>query len=75
MGSTVAMFKLENSMNEIKIIGWFTLLVISVVCTYNTIGYAGLTAMFPEGKMWWHLPVQMLSLLFYTVVVLNHPWR
>ena len=61
-------------MIALKAIGWFILMLFSIVFMFQFIGYAGLTSMFPEGKRWYHLPLQLGSIAFYTIVVMHHPF-
>lgn len=47
---------------------WFIAMVINVVYIYRIFGYAGLTAMFPEGKRWWHWPIQVICLTIFGIL-------
>jgi len=61
-------------MSSLFAIAWFLMLCMSIFAVFHVIGFSGLTRMFPEGKRWWHLPVQLASLAVFAAVVLNHPF-
>lgn len=61
-------------MSTLYPIGWFIALIVSIGLVYEVVGYSGLTRMFPEGKRWWHLPLQLAALAFFAAVVLAHPF-
>lgn len=61
--------------SALYVIGWFVGLLISIALVYNWVGMAGLTAMFPEGRRWWHIPVQLLTLILFAFVILHHPFK
>lgn len=65
---------LEIMMHAVKAIGWFILLVVSILAVFEVVGWSGLIRMFPEGKRWWILPVQLLSLACFAAVVYFNPW-
>lgn len=52
---------------------WFIGLLVSIYAIFVTVGMQGLVGMFPEGKRWWHLPSQLLSLAVFSIFVLYHP--
>lgn len=61
-------------MNALFAIAWFVGLSVSVLLVFEFVGNAGITRMFPEGRRWWHLPVQLASLTLFAAVVLFHPF-
>lgn len=69
-----AYFKGDNVV-ALKSIIWFIFLMITIVAIYNTVGAAGITCMFPEGKRWWHPVVQLISLVLFALVILFHPFK
>lgn len=61
-------------MSSVYSIGWFVALLVSIWLVFVLVGSRGLTTMFPEGRRWWHLPLQLASLALFAVVVLFHPF-
>lgn len=62
-------------MQALYTIGWFLALVVSILAVFKLVSMAGLTMMFPEGRRWWHLPMQAIALAVFAVVVLCHPFK
>lgn len=62
-------------MEALKIIGWFSWLIVSIMAVFELIGFSGLTRMFPEGRRGWHFPAQLAALAFFAGAVLCNPWR
>jgi hypothetical protein len=62
-------------MQALLTIVWFLSLLISVDLIFVFVGFSGMTQMFPEGKRWWHFPVQLLTLAIFAAVVLFHPFK
>jgi hypothetical protein len=58
-----------------KVIGWFIGLIISIISVFQFVGISGIVNMFPEGRRWWMLPTQLLSLVIFAIVVLYHPFK
>ena len=54
--------------------GWVIWLWLSIGLVFDLVGLRGLVQMFPEGKKWWLLPVQIASLAFFALAVLFNPW-
>jgi TRAP-type C4-dicarboxylate transport system permease small subunit len=61
-------------MNALLNISWFLGFVFSIILVFHYIGFSGLTSMFPEGKRAWHLPAQLLTLVFFGAMVLYNPF-
>ena len=61
-------------MSNIQAIFWFIGLLLAIQAIRVTFGWAGLVAMFPEGKRWWMFPVQILSLVFFAVIIRLNPF-
>jgi hypothetical protein len=61
-------------MTALKAIGWFVLTVIAVGGIFETIGWNGLVRMFPEGRRWWMLPLQLFSLASFAALVHWNPF-
>tara|TARA_Y100000310_G_scaffold321546_1_gene379311 strand:+ start:2656 stop:2838 length:183 start_codon:yes stop_codon:yes gene_type:complete len=53
---------------------WFLWLLFSIYLIFEFVGMSGLVSMFPEGRRWWHLPSQLLSIGHFAIVVLFHPF-
>ena len=53
---------------------WFIALLISIASIFEFVGMSALTDFFPEGRRWWQLPVQFLTLAIFAVLVLVHPF-
>ena len=62
------------AVDSFKAIIWFVLICASTAFIFTVVGWSGLTGMFPEGRRWWHFPVQLLSLVIFAALVLNHPF-
>ena len=61
-------------MNALLNISWFLAFAWSIWLVFEFVGFAGLTRMFPEGKRAWHLPAQLLTLVFFGAMVLYNPF-
>lgn len=61
-------------MVALKIIGWFVLLLLSIAAVFNLVGMRLMVGYFPEGRRWWMLPAQLLSLAVFAAIVLFHPF-
>lgn len=61
-------------MNAVIAIGWAVALAVSVMAIFALVGMHGMVSFFPEGRRWWQLPAQLLSLALFAAVVLNHPF-
>lgn len=61
-------------MTELMAILWFIMLLLSVAAVFNFIGSALMVQFFPEGRRWWQLPAQLLSLAFFGAMVLLNPF-
>jgi hypothetical protein len=53
---------------------WFLGFALSIHLVFMFIGFNGLTNMFPEGKRAWHFPAQLLTLVFFALMVLYNPF-
>ena len=53
---------------------WFLGFALSIHLVFMFVGFSGLTNMFPEGKRVWHLPAQLLTLVFFAAMVLYNPF-
>lgn len=53
---------------------WFIGFLWSIWLVFEFVGVAGLTRMFPEGQRAWHLPAQLLTLVFFAAMVLYNPF-
>lgn len=62
-------------MQELYVIIWVAILCLSVVLNFHFVGMRLMCAFFPEGKRWWMLPVQVVTLVFFAAVVLCHPFK
>lgn len=62
-------------MSELMILGWGLWLCVSIYLIFLFVGYRSMVQMFPEGKSWWDLPVQLSCIAHFTVVVLLHPFN
>lgn len=62
-------------MEALKVLGWFLALLFTHALVFEFVGYRAMTNFFPEGRRWWHLPVQLFSLAAFAAVVLLNPWR
>lgn len=61
-------------MEALKVIGWFVLFLTSVSFIYETVGIHRMVCFFQEGKRWYQIPLQWLSLGIFAAVVINHPF-
>lgn len=61
-------------MESALILLWGLGLSVSVFLMIRILGYVGLCTMFPEGFRWYTWPVGILSIVFYTVMVLINPF-
>lgn len=55
-------------------IAWFVGMIVSIFLIFELIGCASMVRMFPEGRRWWLLPVQLGSLAFFAALVLFNPF-
>jgi hypothetical protein len=55
-------------------IAWFVVLLVSINLIYSTIGIHYMVSFFPEGKRWYQLPLQLVTLALFATVVLYHPF-
>ena len=53
---------------------WFIGFVLSILLVFEFVGFRGLVNMFPEGRRAWHLPLQLLTLVFFAAMVLYNPF-
>lgn len=61
-------------MQSFLIIGWFIGFVVSILGVYQFVGMHLMVSFFPEGKRWWQIPAQIVSLALFAAFVLFHPF-
>lgn len=54
---------------------WFPLLFVSVIAVFQLVGTRLMVCYFPEGRRWWMFPSQLLSLVAFAAIVINHPFQ
>jgi drug/metabolite transporter superfamily protein YnfA len=57
-----------------KVVVWFLVLLFSMHLVFEVVGLRRMVQFFPEGRRWWMLPAQLVSLAIFAAVVLNHPF-
>lgn len=61
-------------MGAVFAIGWFLLLLLSIFAIYRSVGVHFMVNFFPEGRRWYWLPLQLLSLASFAALVHFHPF-
>ena len=62
-------------MSSLYAIGWLLLLAVSTLSVFELVGMRLMVNFFPEGRRWWHLPTQLVSLAIFAAIVINHPFQ
>jgi drug/metabolite transporter superfamily protein YnfA len=62
-------------MSSLYAIGWFLLLAVSILSVFELVGMRTMVNFFPEGRRWWQLPAQLVSLAIFAVIVISHPFK
>lgn len=53
---------------------WIVGLILAILAIYQTIGLHFMVNFFPEGKRWYQVPFQWLSLVSFATLILFHPF-
>ena len=61
-------------MSALGAIAWFVALLINILVIFHFVGLSGLVNMFPEGRRWWLLPSQLMSLATFAIICIYHPF-
>lgn len=61
-------------MSPLYTLGWSILLLLSMWFVFEAVGMRLMCLYFPEGRRWWQLPLQLVSLAVFAAVVLAHPF-
>jgi hypothetical protein len=62
-------------MTALLTIAWLVCTFLSLVCVYQFVGMHLMVCYFPEGKSWWNVPAQWLSLAAFAACAIYNPWR
>lgn len=62
-------------MSNLYAIVWFLLLAFSILSVFELVGMRSMVNFFPEGRRWWQLPAQLVSLAIFAAIIINHPFK
>ena len=53
---------------------WVLWFLFSVAAVFECVGWRSMVQFFPEGRRWWMLPLQLLTLFNFAMCVLFNPF-
>lgn len=60
--------------NSFYTVLWLIWLLTALFAVYQSVGLHFMVNFFPEGKRWYQIPLQLISLGYFALVVLKHPF-